>query len=256
MLYTQFMYSAEDSPTTSVASELALPKPRELYGKFGSDLVRLTDRFSDMLTDEERSGMRRQFDDLEANYLYLLLREYKPAEVVEISPRDGWSTMWILQALQDNQAGKLRSYDLDDSSMSFIPLELQEPWQFVHGNVKEKLDLVPDEINFLLIDCSHTRSFAKWYVTNIFPRVRPGAPVVVHDMATNSILPFTIPFTEESYVKKWLSEADIKPFTFNSASAEGFAANKVASFARAVVGIEAGFSQSTENPALFFRMPG
>ena len=43
-----------------------------------------------------------QFDDVEAEITYLLIREFRPKNVVEISPCGGWSTSWILTALKDN----------------------------------------------------------------------------------------------------------------------------------------------------------
>ena len=43
--------------------------------------------------------------------LYLWIRTHKPEAVLELGPRCGYSTFWILQALEDNEKGLLYSFD-------------------------------------------------------------------------------------------------------------------------------------------------
>src|SRR5262249_18744572 len=91
-----------------------------LYGKFRPELIRARTAQRALYEDAgvgqagnaperatilERLGLKRcprlmpALDDIEAEITYLLLRETRPCHVVEISPRGGWSTSWILAAL-------------------------------------------------------------------------------------------------------------------------------------------------------------
>lgn len=97
-------------------------------------------------------SMRPQLDDIESEITYLLLREYKPEHVVEISPSAGWSTSWILRALQYNQLGHLYSFDFIDDSTSTIPEELYAyRWTFIQGDIKRNIDKLSQQIDYLFI---------------------------------------------------------------------------------------------------------
>ncbi|WP_343869414.1 alpha/beta hydrolase, partial [Dactylosporangium roseum] len=50
-------------------------------------------------------GMRPKLDDIEAELTYLLVRDAKPARVVEIGTFHGWSTSWLLRAVAYNATG-------------------------------------------------------------------------------------------------------------------------------------------------------
>lgn len=131
---------------------------------------------------ERKRFMNPQLDDVEAELTYLLIRERRPATVVEISPFRGWSTTWILHALRDNGAGELVSYDLVDDSLRFVPAELAERWRLVTGDVRRRLDEIPEAIDYLFLDSDHRRAFAEWYIAELFPRLVPGAGVSIHDV--------------------------------------------------------------------------
>jgi predicted O-methyltransferase YrrM len=125
--------------------------------------------------------LKPQLDDLEAEITYLLLREFKPEVVVEISPGGGWSTCWILSALNDNENGELLSYDLIDDSTHCVKPELSRGrWHFIRGDVREQL--LPGKIDYLFIDSEHSETFAWWYIKNVFPKVRIGGIISVHDV--------------------------------------------------------------------------
>ena len=128
-------------------------------------------------------SLRPQLDDIEAEITYLLLREYKPDTVVEISPSGGWSTTWILQALKDNKTGRLYSFDLIDDSTKTIPSELsKDRWIFILGDIKNTISKLPKRIEYLFMDSDHSEDFAKWYVGKIFSKLAKGTPVSVHDV--------------------------------------------------------------------------
>jgi len=156
--------------------------------------------------------MRPQLNDVEAEITYLLLREFKPKTVVEISPCGGWSTTWILNALKDNGTGRLFSYDIVDTSEKTIPQDLKEGrWKLIMGDVKENIDKLPPSIDYLFLDSDHSAEFARWYIQNLFPRLKPGTRVSVHDVF-HGTAPSS--FTGESRViLEYLEHNSIKYFT-------------------------------------------
>ena len=108
--------------------------------------------------------------DIEAEITYLLIREHRPAVVVEVSPYRGWSTTWILNALKDNNYGELYSYDLIDDSQRFVPEELASGrWHLIVGDVRGNVDKLPKRIDYLFVDSDHSAEFAHWYIKNMFP---------------------------------------------------------------------------------------
>jgi hypothetical protein len=131
--------------------------------------------------------MAPSFDDIEAEITYLLVRDQKPENVVEISPSGGWSTSWILNALKDNGYGKLYSYDLVDNSTFIIPTSLSaERWNFIKGDIRQNVHLLPSKIDYLFMDSDHSKEFAHWYIKQIFPMLRSGITVSIHDVFQTS----------------------------------------------------------------------
>lgn len=128
-------------------------------------------------------SLRPQLDDIESEITYLLMREAKPATVVEISPSAGWSCSWLLQALKDNGSGTLHSFDMIDDASRVLPSELTNGrWTFVRGDVRRMVDRLPDRIDYLFMDSDHSESFAHWYIETIVPGVLPGGIMSVHDV--------------------------------------------------------------------------
>ena len=53
-------------------------------------------------------------DDVEAELTYMRVREARPAHVLELAPRAGYSTFFLLSAVRANGVGTVHSYDLED----------------------------------------------------------------------------------------------------------------------------------------------
>lgn len=244
------------NPETIRPAQPDLELFQSLYERFGADLVAAREFIAAACQNPE---MRRQFDDLEAEALYLLVRETKPERLVEISPCDGWSTTWILKAMHDNQQGTLDSFDIHDSATQFIPSSIRDQWNLHTGDVRKDNDL-PEEIDFLLLDSKHTYGFARWYFRTVIPRVKSGSPIVIHDIASGLPL-LGVPGvwtginpvgTEGWKVRRELNKKDIGYYTLNSASANGFINGNLINLARRQAGIQSNFSPKTRNPAVFF----
>ena len=128
-------------------------------------------------------SLRPQLDDIEAEITYLLVREGRPENIVEISPSSGWSSSWMLQALKDNGSGMLHSFDIINDSEYLLPLDLtQGRWEFIVGDARRTIRHGPPTIDFLFMDSDHSETFAEWYTGAVLTRLNPGTMVAVHDV--------------------------------------------------------------------------
>jgi predicted O-methyltransferase YrrM len=194
--------------------------------------------------------MKAQLDDVEAELTYLRVRECQPESVVEIGSLHGWSTTWILRALRDNGFGRLWTFDIVDGAWRHVPTDLAGGrWTFVPGDVRDTLNRV--DIDYLFIDAAHTARFARWYLAEVMPRLRPGTPVSVHDVFHRAR---PLPFTEGSVALKWLASRGIMPFTAAKAAAPG--TFELIMQARARLGLTEPVHHGSANPMIYFRVGG
>lgn len=210
-------------------------------------------------TGQARRFMFPRFSDLESEITYLLVRETRPGVCVEISPAGGWSTSWILNALKDNRAGKLFSFDIRDDCVRLLPPELtDERWAFHKGDVRLKTNVIPESVDFLFLDSLHSGEFASWYVGSLFPRLKEGAPVVIDDIFVTDTL-FTKrargspTATEPDVVLTWLNRRALPFFTVSEWAAPE--QRRLIIERRAELGIMGSIIRSERDPALFFRYP-
>lgn len=86
----------------------------------------------------------------QGSLLYLLVRAAKPDRVVETGVRPGYSTAWILAALEKNRKGELvslgpgstagRSSGVQNVSVGqFVPPTLRSRWTLALGNTEDRL---------------------------------------------------------------------------------------------------------------------
>jgi predicted O-methyltransferase YrrM len=222
---------------------------RELYREYAGDLAAVG-KAQREFAEAGRGTITPQLDDLEAEITYLLLRADRPASVVEIGTFHGWSTSWILSALRDNGTGHLFSFDIVDNALSNVPHELAEGrWTFVRGDVRENLAEVPPDTGHLFVDASHSARFARWYLAELFPLVRPGVPVSVHDVFH---FRFPLPLHEGRVVVRWLEAQGTSYFT--PARARARAVYDELTALRVELGLEP-VRGPGDNPMIFFRMP-
>ena len=197
-----------------------------------------------------RHLLRPMLDDLEAEITYLFIRDRKPQTVIEMSPNTGWSTTWILSALRDNQqGGQLWSYDIHDTSTKLVPPQLADGrWHFVLGDARETIRSAPD-FDYLFIDSDHSAPFAKWYVDALFPRVRPGLIVSVHDVFHQAELS-----EEGRVVADWLTKRGVAYWTIASAVAPKDTADFIRERHKLGEHYVPPVHASQANPMMFFEM--
>ncbi|WP_328465337.1 class I SAM-dependent methyltransferase [Actinoplanes sp. NBC_00393] len=224
-----------------------------LYFKHAAALRAAREAQSALLSDGHR--MRPRLDDAEAEICYLLVRELRPGRVVELGGGHGWSTTWLLRALTDNGYGTLDTYAAPDhlrrpaQPSGRIPASLTARWRFHDCDVRTADDLEPAHIDHLLIDASHTVSFAHWYRRHLLNRLRPGTPVAVHDVFHRP----TTPSREGRVVLDWLAAHSAPHFTVSAAAAPQEYAELTA--AKRLLALDAVVHRPAPNPMLFCTTP-
>lgn len=135
------------------------------------------------------------YDWIEGQILYLLIRLEKPEVVVEISPAYGYTTGFILLAMNTNRTGVLLSFDLDErfhrqARSTFVSAGIDHGRRrsFV-GDVRGLTPHIPRDVDLLFMDSDHSASFASWYLTELAPRVPAGGLLHVHDVLRYGVPP-------------------------------------------------------------------
>ena len=203
------------------------------------------------LPSSPRRRFKPQFDDIEAEVTYLLVRAFRPATIVEIAPDRGWSTTWLLAALRDSGSGHLHSYDVFDYSTRAVPRDLAEGrWTFTLGDVTQPPDRLPATIDFLFLDAAHSAPFAQWYLGQLLPRLQPGSPVAIHDIVPSVDQIDRV--GEAGLVQEWLAQHGRPYFTASPAAAKE-AHDRIEAL-KQELGIAAPIHSSRVNPMVFFQM--
>jgi predicted O-methyltransferase YrrM len=229
--------------STVEMTEVAVESLVRLYREYADDLRAAREAQRELLATQP---MRAKLDDLEAEILYLVLRESRPSRVAELGSFHGWSTSWILRALRDNGFGTLHSYDLVDAATRTVPPQLADGrWTFVLGDARTTFDGRPD---FLFVDAAHTAAFARWYTGTLFDRLQPGTPVFVHDVY-HGRRPW--PLSEGRVVLDWLRRNGIDGCTVSRAAAP--AAYAHLRQLKRKLGLAAPVHTGRDNPMVFFR---
>jgi predicted O-methyltransferase YrrM len=222
-----------------------------LYEKYSADLLKVKQQQQEFFNKRTSVGLFPQLCDLEAEMTYLLIREYRPVTVLEISPASGWSTSWILHALKDNDQGTLYSYDLVESSIHIIPKWLSEGrWKFFQGDVTKNMALLPAKVDYFFIDSDHSAEFAHWYIDKLFPLYKKGIRISAHDILKWAHEPG---WGEESLVLcSWLAKKGARCMTASRAmKKKGYNAITAA---RRKLGLDALIQTANYNSMIFFTL--
>jgi hypothetical protein len=120
---------------------------------------------------------------LESELLYLRIRFYRPNVVVEVSSALGYSTLWILLALEHNNEGRLYSFDFYKTPFPFVLDDsLRQRWEFYQGDMRNTYmkHTAELDIDYLHIDTCHEEDCIKWYLPNVLETSKNHRTSVVH----------------------------------------------------------------------------
>jgi hypothetical protein len=126
--------------------------------------------------------------------LYLLVRAQRPRTVVETGVGPGYSTAWILGALDDNREGELTSLGpgtpagrfpgVHDVALGqFVPPTLRARWTLALGNSEERLREILAgfrEVDLFLYDNGPVAARARFELHAAWERLSPRGILLAH----------------------------------------------------------------------------
>jgi len=141
------------------------------------------------------------------SYLYGFCRKLEPDIVVETGVHYGASSAFILQALHDNNRGKLYSIDLPDQQYltdngtlhhdSFnpkrvgfaVPGAIRDRWSLILGDAKQKLPetlAALGSIDIFHHDSMHTYEHMQFEYMAAWPKLKAGGILMSDDVTWNN----------------------------------------------------------------------
>jgi len=168
------------------------------------DTFQLLKNINEQIIQEKNSS-------IEAYYivLYFLIRLTKPEIVVETGVEKGASSLFILQALEDNNRGKLYSIDLPNASYIIssgkkfqgntkkeatgvcVPNPLRARWKLILGDSKVELPELLNKltnVDIFVRDDEHTFESMIWEFEQVYPRLRNNGVIISDNVDINDAL--------------------------------------------------------------------
>jgi hypothetical protein len=132
--------------------------------------------------------------------LYLIVRATRPAKVVETGVRPGYSTAWILAALDANREGELislgpgptagRASGVRDVSVGqFVPPTLRTRWTLALGNSEDRLREIlagSNGVDLFFYDNGPVASRARFELRAAWEALSPNGILLAHHIEANS----------------------------------------------------------------------
>jgi predicted O-methyltransferase YrrM len=154
------------------------------------------------------------------DYLYRLVRQYRPALAVETGVHFGRSSTAILAALHRNGTGRLISIDLPkaapaanaDGRMDYshvegsheigylVPRELRDRWTLRLGDARELLpDVLADGVDLFLHDSDHSYPHQSFEYRVAWAALRPGGVLASDDTDWSAAWPELLQRVRDQY---------------------------------------------------------
>lgn len=135
----------------------------------------------------------------QAGLLYLLVRSQRPRIVIETGVRPGYTTAWILAALEANREGVLhslgpgptghRSQAVREVTVGqFVPPSLRGRWTLVLGNTEDNLrDLLAQQrpVDLFLSDNGPNADWARFELHSAWGSLSPRGILLAHHVDAN-----------------------------------------------------------------------
>lgn len=178
--------------------QVALDRIQALTGASASDLQRFRRelRESDLpdLLLERGAGLAFTHELPQGALLYLIVRAQQPAVVVETGVRPGYSTAWLLAALDANGSGELtslgpgptagRSAGVREVAVGqFVPPPLRSRWTLALGNTEERLRQIlarSGSVDLFFYDNGPVAARARFELHAAWERLTPRGILLCH----------------------------------------------------------------------------
>lgn len=142
------------------------------------------------------------WDDGDARFVRLawcLARHLRPRTVLETGVARGLTTRTLIESLERNGNGHLWSVDLPPllehalatETAAAVPERLHGRWTLVRGSSRRVLPrLIKDlpSIDLFVHDSMHTTRNVRFELQQVWPRLRPGAAVLIDDVEKNAAM--------------------------------------------------------------------
>jgi predicted O-methyltransferase YrrM len=128
----------------------------------------------------------------EAQCVYSIVKHLKATEILEVGTGLGFSTLYLAQAIHELEGRTLHSIDLLDISIKRAQVLFQktnnlkalEKVKFHSGASEEVLPSFENNLDFALIDGSHSYEDVKSDFLKLYPKVKKGGAIAFHDVQT------------------------------------------------------------------------
>ena len=130
--------------------------------------------------------------------LYVLIRHYKPAKIVETGSYYGHSTTYILAGLTENKSGELHTFDAHPNDVGWypdlhpdfelgymIPDELRKKWVLHEGDINTTLEKGMRQIgsiDMFFHDSNHKESHKRFEFDLALEHLTPNGILASHDV--------------------------------------------------------------------------
>ena len=145
-----------------------------LYTKYKEELITMHERAQQFCALPKPDGFphahRCQYSLAESELIYMLTREQRPTNVLEVCSAVGYTTMWMLSALHANGVGHLYGFDVYRTPWpAVLPDSYKSSFTFYQGDVHSEISNVLNvTFDRIILDADHTASFTTWYLGEIF----------------------------------------------------------------------------------------
>jgi predicted O-methyltransferase YrrM len=183
--------------------QASLDRIAELTGVSDADLLRFRQelRASGLAETlfERGAGLAFTRELPQGALLYLLVRALRPSVVLETGVGPGYSTAWILGALEDNHQGELtslgpgptagRHVGVHDVALGqFVPPTLRGRWTLALGNTEDRLREILagfHEVDVFLYDNGPTPARARFELHAAWERLSSRGVLLAHHVDSN-----------------------------------------------------------------------
>ncbi len=140
------------------------------------------------------SVQEHNLDKTCSRILYGFIREYKPINYFEAGTSWGGSARIAVQALLANQQPfQYVGFEMEPNmrkSTEENVINLSPENVKIYGELKENLDKVPQNIDMCFWDTNWDYPITIWFLKNIFPRLKAGGLLQVHDWSVSRELEY------------------------------------------------------------------
>ena len=120
-------------------------------------------------------------------FLYILIRTIRPQQILEVGTSDGYSTLWLAEAVRENGGGKIVTIERDPLKVNLARVNFKKAGlsRFMDIRYGEALEIVKNlkgPFDFVFLDATKEEYLA--YFKQLLPKTKKGTLFV----ADNAIM--------------------------------------------------------------------